>query len=278
MRASRALGPYADLASRPVRTPSGVLVVTSAGRAVHLDEGATSIAWDWTVGTPRQPLPLADGRVVVPSGDGSLTALEHGTGEVSWLVPPGTVASGRPAPLPDGRLAFVNQARTLGIVDPSAGKVTWLGPTTLGLVETPAADAGRVYARTESGHLRILDTVSGALVGEVRPAHRPIFEPVAAEGGVYLVSSDGHVLAYDDTGAPRFAPVKLDQPASAPPAVHRGRLYVPGAEGLLTVLDARTGDVLWTQDAGARITAPPAFGYQTAYVVTDAGEVIAMTN
>ena len=275
---SRSIGTYADVDARPVRTPSGLLLVTSDGRALHVNEATHDISWEWSVEAPGQPIGISGGRVVIPSGDGSFAALDHETGSVSWLVPPGTVASGVPGRMDDGRLVFVNQARTLAVADSADGTVKWLGAASLGLSGTPAADSSRVYALTESGRLRIIDSVSGALVGDVPLPHRPQWAPVAHESDVFLISSDGHVMAYDDTGATRFDPVKLPESASATPVVHSGRLYVPGSKGHLFVLDARTGRLLWTHDAGSRITAPPVFGYQTAYVVTDAGDLIAMAN
>ena len=85
-------------------------------------------------------------------------------------------------------------------------------------------------------------------------------------------------MAFDAAGARVFGPVKLTDRPSAPAAVNRGRLYIPCEGGNLFVLDARTGDPLWSFDAGATITAPPVFDYGVAYVVTREGTLFALAD
>lgn len=272
------LGLYVDLSRRPVHTPSGVVVVTSSGEALNFADGAAEASWSWSVDSPLQPLPLEDGGVAIPCADGSIAALSHGTGAVDWTIAPGTVATGRPSLRADGTLLFVNQARALGLASQKSGEIRWLGDGTLGLEGTPVSTEAHAFALTQRGALRVVDVATGVLLHDVRPPYRPAFDPVADEEAVFLVSAEGQIMSYGGDGKPRFRPATLGARPSTAPATRAGRLYIPTDDGVLHVLDARTGEHLWRQQIGARVVAAPTFGFQTAYVVTTAGDLVALTD
>lgn len=100
------------------------------------------------------------------------------------------------------------------------------------------------------------------------------------------------VTCYDrETGEPRWRhanPVRFDEAMAGPgpratPTFDRGRLYVYGATGILDVLDARSGDVVWSKNAVEASGLPeeeiPEWGFASSPLVVDdmvvvyAGEV-----
>ncbi len=75
---------------------------------------------------------------------------------------------------------------------------------------------------------------------------------------------------------------RFEEPLAGPgprstPAIHQGRLYAFGAEGLLNALDAVTGERLWSRDAAADTGAgTPDWGFAASPLVVD-GLVVVYT-
>lgn len=104
--------------------------------------------------------------------------------------------------------------------------------------------------------------------------HRITAEPVAANGIVYTLDSRAQVTATNTAGTTVWtrdltptAARSGDGASGGGLALADGRLYVTSAFGSLTVMDAASGDVVWTKAFDAPITAPPTIAGDRVYVV-----------
>jgi outer membrane protein assembly factor BamB len=149
------------------------------------------------------------------------------------------------------------------------------GPArTTALLPFAAAHHGRVWVLAEDGKLVAIDaTARGALTLDVPGALA--FAPSVGDDTICAVAADGSVFSYRETGELRFH-ARVEETPSAPVAMTKTRVYVPGTKGGLHALDARDGALVWRFGAGARITATPAVADGTVYVTTADGRVIAI--
>jgi len=104
--------------------------------------------------------------------------------------------------------------------------------------------------------------------------HRITAEPVAANGMIYTLDSRAQVTATNTSGATVWtrdltptATRSADGASGGGLALADGRLYVTSAFGSLTVMDAASGDVVWTKAFDAPVTAPPTIAGDRVYVV-----------
>jgi outer membrane protein assembly factor BamB len=104
--------------------------------------------------------------------------------------------------------------------------------------------------------------------------HRITAEPVAANGIIYTLDSRALVSATNTAGATVWTrdltPSATRSPDGASGgglALSDGRLYVTSAFGSLTVLDAASGQTVWTKTFDAPVTAPPTIAGDRVYVV-----------
>lgn len=104
--------------------------------------------------------------------------------------------------------------------------------------------------------------------------HRITAEPVAANGIVYTLDSRALVTATNTAGSVVWtrdltpgATRSGDAASGGGLALSEGRLYVTSAFGSLTVINAASGEVIWTKAFDAPVTAPPTIAGDRVYVV-----------
>lgn len=148
-------------------------------------------------------------------------------------------ACGRTAPPPPPPLFPLSNAWTISLDHP---------------VEGPLAAAGtRLVVHTRDGTVQAFAALDG------KPAWRAAATPGvlgASEAVVSLRHRDGVVQGLaPDTGHERWR-VTTTVEGALPPVVHRDRVLLAGKGA--AVLDAGTGQILWSVTGGAQATAPPA--------------------
>jgi outer membrane protein assembly factor BamB len=275
------LGLYTDACTSPVKLGDAVMLATSAGEVVCAGAEQGELRWRKPLGVTVESQPVAAGDVVVVVGkDGSVRALDA-AGEARWTLPARTVTSGgaptRLAAAADGGaplVGWIDPRGTYCVVSSADGKPQHRAPTTAVLRGTPAAGADdRIWVYAEDESVRLLAASSGAALRRF-PMPRALWDgPVAlANDAAYSVASDGSVACFKASGDTGFRK-RLEETPAAPCAVDEGFVYVPGSKGRLQVLDAASGELRWTYDAKAKLTARPVSEAGVVLVVTSAGIV-----
>jgi outer membrane protein assembly factor BamB len=91
----------------------------------------------------------------------------------------------------------------------------------------------------------------------------------------YRVSTGEPVWMHKD--AARFYETNGGAGPRATPTLDGGRVYSLGATGILNVLDAMSGRVVWSRDAAAATGAPlPIWGFSGSPIVTDGSVIVAL--
>jgi outer membrane protein assembly factor BamB/tetratricopeptide (TPR) repeat protein len=270
------LGLYGDATVRPLMTSEGVFVAAASGEAVCLDPATGDVLWKSDVGVAveRQPTSATNDAVVVPANDGSLHALAVADGAKRWSVPAGA-SSGTPTSVENGRLAYLDLKGGLVYASAATGETLPGYAQPAVLRGTPVADDGRMWVMAEDASVRVIATETRRAVKRFAVPAASEFPPTVAGDVAYVVGTDGGVHGFRAGGDALFH-VKLDEPASAAPALSKGLLYVPGTKGHVSVLDAANGTLLWRFDAKSRVTSTPVVAEGTVYVTTVAGKLFAV--
>ena len=270
------LGFYSDVAVQPVMQRRGIFVATATGEAVFLDPATGEVLWRRELGAAVERQPLGEGlsALVVAPDDGSIAALAPETGEPRWSLPAGTTGKAAPIAVADDEIAYVDPKGGLAFVTCADGSMPPRETQPAVLRGAPAAGEERIWVLAEDSTLRVIARSGRAVKRFLVPAASDM-APAVWGDVAYTVGTDGGITAFRASGETLFR-VKLDEVASAPPAVAHMRLYVPGSKRHMTVLDAATGALLWRFDAGSRVTATPVVADGTVYVVTAAGKLFAL--
>ncbi|MCE9637485.1 MAG: PQQ-binding-like beta-propeller repeat protein [Planctomycetes bacterium] len=276
------LGLYCDVAAQPIASGDFVIVATASGELAALRRGTGEIAWRHAVcetggvSVERPVLVAGDVLVVAPS-DGSIVALEAATGNQRWAAPPRTLGAGSAMLLPSGQIGWIDVRGMLHAAAADTGAATARAATGAVLRGTPAGAAeDRLWALAEDDSLRLLTASAGTALRRF-PVPRAFLDVQPATAGdiAYVVSQDGTVAALRASGDTVFRK-RLDQPAPSGATVADGRVYLGGAAGRVSVLDAATGEESWRFDAGSRVTARPLVAGGTILVATAAGRLFAL--
>lgn len=188
-------------------------------------------------------------RLVIPC-DGSdvqyIAALDTATGTVAWKTP----RSGTLNDNPDLKKAYGTP-----LVLPLDGRE---------VVVSPGADW--VYGYDPATGEELWRLAYGVLGFSIVP------RPVAAHGLVFMSTSFAkpEVLAVRPGGHECKPEIVWRQPRGAPsmpsPLVVGDELYVVSDKGIATCLDAKTGDVIWSERLGGNFSSSPLFADGRIYV------------
>jgi outer membrane protein assembly factor BamB len=151
----------------------------------------------------------------------------------------------------------------------------------------PTVEYGRVYFNSFRGHFYALEASSGRVVWKKQVGHCSPASPMLAHHVVYqsyalplpctrhAPGARGFVVAWDAaTGRELW---RLDAAAVETSPLLVGKLLYFGSwDGTFYALNARTGKVRWTFDAGAGITSSPAYDAGTVFAASDDGHVFAL--
>lgn len=279
-------------AGRPIHgsalaTDDAVFFVCDNGFLYRLDPATGKESWRYDLGDAQVPriLPhphvyeydhraprptLADGRLFVGSGDGSVHAVDSSTGARIWRT--ATKDKIRADAIVSGPNIIVpSWDHTLYALDRGSGSVTWTYDTKAPISSTPTLVGDHLLVGNRGSVLRSLDPATGV------SQWRQLFwgswvesQPVVVDGKGYVGSSDlrrvtcfdpadGRVIWRSDVlGCPWGTVAVTNTRVYA--ATMGASEYVMRHVGGFVALDRATGNILW------RIPAPPAPGsYLTGF-------------
>ena len=187
------MGTYNTTSQVTFDSPYGVLALNATtGEAKWFFRTAASVAASPAIAGPR---------LIVPSKDGNVYAIDRESGILAWNV---SADAGISSPAVFGGSVFIGGGSFGGdgrvvALDAASGALLW-SYTPNGPVQASLTYAdGKVLVATNAAHGRVyaLNATSGGLVWsfEPSPAEYILGSPVVADGIVFAPSDNGHVYA-----------------------------------------------------------------------------------
>ncbi|HET8732304.1 MAG TPA: PQQ-binding-like beta-propeller repeat protein [Anaeromyxobacteraceae bacterium] len=261
----------------------GLVFVAGIDGKIHaFDAARGEKRWTYSLKEEFGSQPVIAGDLVYfATLEGTLLALEARTGNWKWHFrrePTGKfliLGAGRPAVV-DGVVYQGFADGSVVALDAATGAVKWDRKVGRGTYPDIDADVqvskDRVYVASYGGQVAALDRASGAPVWEARA---PEAYKAKLDGDILVVVTTKEVLGFDArTGKQLWSHVHEGSPL-ADPVVVKGLVLVPIGKGLL-VLDRRTGKKLRFFTRGSGATGSPAVLGKRLYLLSNAGELIAV--
>lgn len=273
-----------------------LVAATGFGEVIGLNATDGSEKWRLAIGAPVRSAPaIADGRVVVVSGDGQLVAADLDTGGELWRVfglEGGAAMLGGAGPAISGEVvAAPFTSGDLGIFRAADGRRGWTEPlgggrlgTAMSLITdlsaSPVMADGVIYAGAVAGRVAALDVPTGRRIWS-----RDIgaYNSVLVAGAAFIVSADARVLALEpasgdtiwETALPRFEDEedREDAIAYGGPIMVGGKLFVVSSDRRIYRLDGATGAIETSAGLPGETTIPPIFAEGRLYVLDDDGDL-----
>jgi outer membrane protein assembly factor BamB len=201
---------------------------------------------------------VAEGVLVVGSGDSNIYALDAATGKPRWTFDTGFGVFSSPTIL-NGVVYVGSNDDNLYALSLATGEVVWtrdLGNAAS--VESPAVASGVVYASTEfTRRVFALDAASGRKRWSRRLTGGNIAAgPVVDQGRVFVTTEDGFLVSLDaSTGGVLWRVADLGEDLRSP-AVAEGMIYVGSTKERMFALDAATGDKRWATRVDGTLYSP----------------------
>jgi outer membrane protein assembly factor BamB len=145
---------------------------------------------------------------------------------------------------------------------------------------SPAIDGDFVYVADHSGNVYeiILDdgkiTRSHKIVEADDSSKSSVSVPALSESLLFILSGDRNLYAIDrKTGNIRWKYLQKGASGESSPVVCRDKLVSCSKNGIISLLDANTGRLLWEYDTGEQIIACPAVIEGRFYILTAKGSL-----
>lgn len=213
----------------------------------------------------------------VPHWNGTLAAIDPGTGSIVWTS--GTQGPVKSSPVyQDGRVYIGSDDDHVYAFDARNGDRLWRTPLQGNVTAAPVLTHDLLLIGSEGGHLFALDQTTGAIAWE-QPAIGAIASGATVAGDLaYVGTLDGRIHAIDvQTGLIVWSYTSLiDDPGAivfggdavySTPAVVDGTVYVQTFQSWVYALDAATGAKQWSwQTEGSAYPASPTVTEGTVFI------------
>jgi len=196
--------------------------IMSGGNLLSIDLKSRKITARTPINQEFEAPPVLgrDGTVYGGGHDGSVYALEPGTGKEKWKCETGGMLRNSPTVGPDGTVYAGCIGKSLVAIDPANGRSKWSFPTSHWILPSPVlGQDGTVYVGNSDNMLYAVDPVSGkhkwefCIGGELR------VEPAPAENGLlYVVTDRNMVFCLDQESGLKLMQYHADSYVHCPPA------------------------------------------------------------
>ena len=186
-----------------------------------------------------------------PADDASVWSFQTG----GWVVNAPTAANGVVYAGSDDNFVYA--------LDAASGQMLWSFETGDAIRSTPTVAGGAVYVGSNDNHVYALDAITGEMLWMHDTGKAVQYSPLVNDGVVYIGARgnvDYSVHALDATTGEQVWAAGVPYPYGAEFAVTvaNGKLYAPGESGEFYVMNASTGEVLWSASVGLGAESPPA--------------------
>lgn len=241
--------------SAPVVADGTVFVAADTGRLYALDERDGSLRWERAIRPDGGGVPspaVLDGTVYV-AVEGTIRALDAGTGEDRWVLETADRFIGPPTV--SGGVLYVGgidrDPSYLHAVDVDTGERRWRFDIGRGTRGAPGVRGGRVYVGSNDFELYAVDADTGEERYRASTASARAFgsAPSVVGDAVYVGNADGRTYVLDaDTGQIRTA-FETDGWTYPSPAVAEGTVCQASFDGVLYAFDRSEETVRWRFDS-----------------------------
>jgi outer membrane protein assembly factor BamB len=238
---------------------------SSAERGVICVDLSGKLNWKRELGTAVYGTPAVTADAVyVGDMEGRVHALDRKTGEVKWTKPIATFGIEMPLLAHQGVLYFGSWDGQLYAVNAADGARQWASPGPAGHEEQKTLHS-RYYAPADcppliiGARLFVVDrsyrlgsyTLEGKYLGRISEDATAI--GLAEDGQSFYCRGYKALVRYDRQGQPLWSkPLPLGR-FPCPPTAAAGRVYVCSDMGVLSVLDAAEGKLLWQYQVSPRL-------------------------
>ena len=143
---------------------------------------------------------------------------------------------------------------------------------------SPAISKNWCYLADHSGNVYEIELDSGKIVSSkkiIEPqddSHALVSVPAVSDKMVYIVSDDRNIYAiHRKDGSTAWKHLLKGNTGESSPVVCKDKLLVCTKSGIVSIHDAKTGNLLWEYDTGEQIIASPAVINGYFYVLTVKG-------
>ena len=189
---------------------------------------------------------VAEGKIFVAYANGSLAALDQGSGQSVWQI--ATAAALSSAPAADGRQVWVG-AENGAVLVYAAGTGQSLGffQTNGAVVATPALSAELAYCPSSDGALYALERTGLKLAWKAAIGGALHASALVSGTSVYVGSNDGRLYGLNAASGERTWPYGIPSQGAieSVPALSNGRIFFGSGDGRIHALDAETGGEYW---------------------------------
>ena len=188
-------------------------------------------------------------KVIFTQRTGEVTCLNTSDGSLVWqYVPPFTESSTEGlndgAAIGDGRVYAAFTSGTLRALDLESGKELWNYTSEQGLRTAPTYSDGLVLLGEYNGLFSMIDAKTGKRLNG-GGAGGAVNTPSVSGGNVYYSAWDGSVHAVQIKNVIPLWSAKVGEPATTPPVISDGIVFVGTASGKITALNQNDGAILW---------------------------------
>lgn len=253
----------------------------NTGRSAVNGPKTNAVKWIFSTGRSEKeggietdPIIGPDGTVYLGANNGILYGLDPESGDIRWAFPTGFDTDGiysTPAILKDGTLVFgAKDGKVYGVRPPTAGllgDLRWNVDLKTSIGTSPGVGPdGTVYIGADDWRLYAIAPQQGQQPAKITWSYQAqgnlVSSPaVGADGTIYFGAMDGKVYALQEGPAndrrPRvrwtFSSGRSGKTGgfeNAPALDGTGRLIIGGNDGLVYVLNAGSGEKLWTYKSG----------------------------
>ena len=182
--------------------------------------------WHYTTGGPLFSSPaVVSGIVYIGSDDGSVYALDAGTGKKKWSCALGGAVKSTPC-VSGGKVFIGSNNGTFYALDAATGTNVWTfsagGPA---FQASPCVFDGKVYIGCDDGFLYVKKSETGNLLWKFATGGAVTSPAIGASGRIYISSADSKVYALNQNGETAWQ-FKTLGPIYASPTVADGVLLI----------------------------------------------------
>lgn len=233
--------------------------VDQAGEVFAVDIRTGNLTWSYQIAdgdlvdtTPALALP--GDLMLVASTDGTVTALNTGTGKVAWTKTIGGELEGSPT-ISGNNAYVVSDSGVVAALDATTGATIWQRKMAAPVKTSPAVDStsGRVFIADTAGTIEALRGASGATVWSVKSLGAFTVSLVLGQGNVYAASQNGTLYALAETTGQQAWTYADGSALTATPVDDEGQISIGDSAGEIHVLDAGNGAAHFRIAAGSSV-------------------------
>ena len=236
-------------------------VNTYKGVTFALDAETGRVIWR-RKGGPKPSTPaIAGPRLIVSSTDGTVTAFQRVDGRLLWQLRTNAKVESSPLVI-DQTVYFGATDGRLFAVDVRTGRVRWAYDTGGRINSSPSAWGNRIYITTYAGSIFCLRRSDGkrlwrTYIRRDTLRYESFYASASTDGKrVYTISRSGKVVVLNARTGQVVWTRDQRGYGYSTPAVAAGRIFVGGFDGALHAYRSTTGRELWRRYVGGRVLGP----------------------